>query len=293
MSIDNFVIISRLLRSDEYWLNARPTYQSIFFAILLRMAFYETEQDNGGKKVKVKPFQLYASLNQLAEWTNKWITKDDVEGALKYFSRCNFLLHEVLHRKSLITITQSDICEQILRKSPLKTPPSLLHDSSMTPPQNKNEKNEKNEKEEQVLHQSASLLGEKVVGLDFVNSEIEQISLKQVAKKPSAKNKKSEVEKISFKDQVFLSQEEYEKLIHFHGEIDTEWMLEKLNNYKKANNKKYVSDYAAIQYWVKEALEKSKCSSGFSTQSHSQIGDSRRTKDIEGKPVESPFKGRF
>lgn len=49
---------------------------------------------------------------------------------------------------------------------------------------------------------------------------------------------------------VLLSENEYNKLINQYGEEFTHKCIEKLNNYKGANGKKYKSDYLAILNWV-------------------------------------------
>jgi len=56
-------------------------------------------------------------------------------------------------------------------------------------------------------------------------------------------------------DCVFLTENEYQKLIEKEGEIITTKAIEILNNYKMSSGKKYKSDYHAILSWV---LEKAK-----------------------------------
>lgn len=68
-------------------------------------------------------------------------------------------------------------------------------------------------------------------------------------------NKKKSIPKIKFAEFVSLSQEEYDKLLSSHGEEKTKRMIEILDNYKGANNKKYASDYRAILNWVVKRVE--------------------------------------
>ncbi|MBH0176250.1 DUF4373 domain-containing protein [Fictibacillus sp. 23RED33] len=53
-----------------------------------------------------------------------------------------------------------------------------------------------------------------------------------------------------FREYVNLTQEEYDRLIEEHGKDLTEMMLDELDNYKGANNKKYSDDNRAIRNWV-------------------------------------------
>ena len=68
-------------------------------------------------------------------------------------------------------------------------------------------------------------------------------------------NKKDSIPKIKFADFVSLTQEEYDKLVTAHGEEKAKRMIEILDNYKGANNKKYASDYRAILNWVVKRVE--------------------------------------
>ena len=66
---------------------------------------------------------------------------------------------------------------------------------------------------------------------------------------------KVKIKKIHYAEFVTLSQEEYDKLISSHGEEKTKRMIDILDNYKGANNKKYASDYRAILNWVVKRVE--------------------------------------
>jgi hypothetical protein len=52
------------------------------------------------------------------------------------------------------------------------------------------------------------------------------------------------------RENVSLLDEEIEKLVSVHGKEKTDWMFDKLNNYKIASGRKYRSDYHAILQWV-------------------------------------------
>jgi len=64
--------------------------------------------------------------------------------------------------------------------------------------------------------------------------------------------------KNKIKEFVFLSESEINKLNEEFASHEVEWMLNKLNDYKASTGKKYKSDYAAINMWVKDAFKKAK-----------------------------------
>jgi hypothetical protein len=64
--------------------------------------------------------------------------------------------------------------------------------------------------------------------------------------------------KVQFAENVSMTNAEYEKLVSTYGEANTTRMVEKLDNYKGANGKKYKSDYRAILNWVADEITKSK-----------------------------------
>jgi hypothetical protein len=64
--------------------------------------------------------------------------------------------------------------------------------------------------------------------------------------------------KNKIKEFVFLSESELNKLNEDFASHEVEWMLNKLNDYKASTGKKYKSDYAAINMWVKDAFKKAK-----------------------------------
>jgi|GEM_PF-863356 len=61
--------------------------------------------------------------------------------------------------------------------------------------------------------------------------------------------------KIAYAENVSMTEVEYQKLIDRHGQEATDWMIEKLDNYKGSNGKKYRNDYRAILNWVVEKYQ--------------------------------------
>ena len=69
------------------------------------------------------------------------------------------------------------------------------------------------------------------------------------------KDKEKEKDKKAYAPGVFLTTDEYAKLVREFGEQATRRMTGKLSAYKSANGKKYKSDYGAIRSWVVEACK--------------------------------------
>jgi hypothetical protein len=67
----------------------------------------------------------------------------------------------------------------------------------------------------------------------------------------SSNNKKQ------YRENVLLTDVEYDTLFQKHGKAFVEKCLDKLSSYKLANGKTYKSDYGAINQWVVEAVQKS------------------------------------
>ena len=65
---------------------------------------------------------------------------------------------------------------------------------------------------------------------------------------------KNDKNKKKYKDSVFLTKEEHEKLVHRYGDTQTRQLIDKLDLHKGANGKTYKSDYKAILNWVVKAI---------------------------------------
>lgn len=76
---------------------------------------------------------------------------------------------------------------------------------------------------------------------------------------PTSNEKKSYPnEKISFADNVSMTETEYQALIERYGKDDTEKLIDILDNYKGEKGKRYKSDYRAILNWCVKRLEEDK-----------------------------------
>ena len=62
--------------------------------------------------------------------------------------------------------------------------------------------------------------------------------------------------KKEYAERVFLSENEFEKLVENYGQKLTNLFLDKISNYKTSTNRKYLSDYRAILNWVVDEILK-------------------------------------
>lgn len=62
-------------------------------------------------------------------------------------------------------------------------------------------------------------------------------------------------EKNRYRDNVSLTEKEYNKLIEKYGNNNIDKILDKLSSYKQAHGKRYKSDYGAINTWVIDSLK--------------------------------------
>lgn len=210
-----FISITKELTHKPDWFDARPHHQTVFMAILFRCAFKEIDHNIQGNVIKILPGQLCASFRQIQDWSGKWISKNDVEGAIKYFKRVNFLRQEIRHGKMILTICDSDIYNTLIK-------------SSQTTSQ------------KQVRHKSD------------IKEQGEQ------GKQEKEKIKKEKIEKIAFKDNVLMTQDEYEKLVKDHGKDKIEDFIDRLSIYKHSTGKRYHSSYHTILGWIRKEKDEFK-----------------------------------
>lgn len=76
-------------------------------------------------------------------------------------------------------------------------------------------------------------------------------------KEKNKEKEKKKKEKKEYAEAVTMTEDEYNKLMSDYGEDCTTWCIDKLNNYKLSNGKRYKSDYRTILNWVIDEYRKS------------------------------------
>ena len=154
-----FIKIPRSLLTDDSWKSLPYTYRHVFLTILEHVSFKETTQDDFGVNVKVKPGQLLITQRRLEELCNEPdIDRSLIQRAYKKFFQLGFSIQETIHKKTLITITRTDICELI---DPKFNPNSI---------QTRSIKEECKERKEDKRPPTNQSLPSKVVGMEVGQS---------------------------------------------------------------------------------------------------------------------------
>lgn len=168
-------------------------------------------------EVEIKRGQLVTSRKKIAsEWfqNDKDVSEMKIRTCLDKLERIGFLTKSSTSDYTLITVLNYEV-----------------YQGSDT---------DDNQEDNQVLTKSQPSLNQAIT----TNKNDKNV-------KNDKKNiKKDIIPKIDFAEFVKLTQNEFDKLVEIHGEDRTKRMIEILDNYKGANNKKYASDYRAILNWV-------------------------------------------
>lgn len=87
---------------------------------------------------------------------------------------------------------------------------------------------------------------------NYTNQVTNQVSNQELTKLQPTPNHKQECknEKNVYKEFVYLTNQEYEKLISAHGEAVTKEYIHKLNNYIGSTGKRYKSHYHTMLNWL-------------------------------------------
>lgn len=282
-----FVCLAKELGENSDWYDARPAHQTVFMTILLRCAFKEMNHNIQGNSIRIFPGQLCTTIRKLTEWCGKWISKNDVEGSIKYFSKVNFLRQEVRHGKTLITITQPDICKYFKKSNQTTSQTQVRQESDRSQTQ----KNKENKEKKENIYPTASdddgqkmaVNGDKIFPLNFNEDLTQSLSdsnnflikapqaqhntsyqtdyqteddyqTQKIEKNPDEVKKKKKSNKspspkeegkpkIAFRENILLTQDEYDKLLKNNGKDKLEEMFDMLESYKGQHGKKYKSDY--------------------------------------------------
>lgn len=111
-----YIRIPRSLVDDPYYLAASVFHKQVLLTIIKLACWRPYEFNDNGNTINLEPGQLCISMRELTKKCGKGITKNHVEGALKYFEKQRevrqevrqTIRHEVRHKKTIITITDQD-----------------------------------------------------------------------------------------------------------------------------------------------------------------------------------------
>lgn len=107
----SYIRLPRSFLKDPLWINLKPIHQYVFMVILTHMAYEPYEFDDHGFFIHVQPGQLCISERDFQTLCGKHISRIQIQRSYQKLRGCHFLSLEVRHRKTLITVIRSDICE--------------------------------------------------------------------------------------------------------------------------------------------------------------------------------------
>lgn len=260
---EGFIKLPRSLEKNLYWVDARPTHIRIFLAILSHSTFEKKEYNIQGNIITLEPLQLCATIRQILDWSGKWVSKNDVEGAIKYFKKVKFLRQEIRHGKTILTICNKEICEEFEKTSQTTSQTEVRHkverreykykDSSKDSSLYFAESNKSDSQKEKIF-------------FDFENKDWSGIQ-----------------------DSDLYRWKETYPAISISIELNKmrEWCLSETNARSKKLWRKFING------WLNRANEKAVnfAAAKSSFKSNNQVD--RRTKNPDGSPVSSPYDGAF
>ncbi len=127
--MEGFIKLPRALEEHPAWTDARLAHKAIFMTILQRTTFKKTTHNVNGNLFDLEPGQLCASIRNIAKWSGKDATRDDVVGTIKYFIKVKFLRQQVRQGKTVLTICDPMLYESITNLSPTAIPTDLRQTS--------------------------------------------------------------------------------------------------------------------------------------------------------------------
>ncbi len=222
MSNYGFIKLPRSLLDDPIWKSFSLEYRAIFLAIIFNAAFCEMELDDFGTKTLIRPGQLLMTERQLIE--EAFPPTNDSKKISKYKSACHRALKKFAsvgfsnHKTNHKKTIHTILREDILELIEPNFEPNSNQTRTKLEPQKKKEKKEKKEKN--------------------INSNSPEISLIEKAK------------------QVFVSEDDHQKLLLAHGEEFTQACYIRLSEWKveqpESKQNKF-SDVGKIKRWVIKA----------------------------------------
>ncbi len=208
---NNYIKYSRDLHNHPVFKSFSYDYRHIFLTILINAAFKPISLNDHGVIIDLQPGQLMTTIRDLVRLCDEpTIDRSKVARALSMFEKCQFSRQETRHKKTIITITLSNVYEKQKNEIETTIETKSRQDRDKIETEKKNEKNDKND-----------------------------IEIKE-------KIKKEKISKIKFRDFVELTQEEHDKTKELYKEKFEE-ALDYLDSYKGSSGKKYDSDFHAMK----------------------------------------------
>lgn len=157
-SVENsgYFIIPRVVTSDPRYQGARLKYQKVLLALFENAAFSPTTHAIGTEIIQIQIGQFCVSERRLVEICNEGVKfkedlvdKNIVHRAVHFWSKCQIVRQEVIHDKTLLTITVPEFYERTKKRSEPGSEPKVN--------QNRTTKEEdKEDKEDNISREKGS-----------------------------------------------------------------------------------------------------------------------------------------
>jgi hypothetical protein len=141
MSNLGFIKIPRSLLRDPLWIDLPSSYKEVFFVILENVYYKPTRFDDHGHLIDLMPGQICISERELLKRCGKFVTRIEVQRAIKRLSCVGYLSQEVRHKKSILTITYSEFYESIKNENAPTSEPNLSQTRAIKEERKKDKKN--------------------------------------------------------------------------------------------------------------------------------------------------------
>lgn len=112
MENSGYFIIPRIVTTDPRYKSARIKYQKVLHILFENAAYAATTHAIGTETINIAIGQLCITVRKFAELCNEgvkfkddFVDKNTIERASHFWARCGFVRQEVIHDKTLLTIT--------------------------------------------------------------------------------------------------------------------------------------------------------------------------------------------
>jgi len=215
---NGYFIIPRSVTSDPRYKTARLKYQKVLFVLFEHVAFAPTTHAIGHKIINIRVGQLCITSRHLVKLCNEdvkfeedLVDKNIIDRAIAFFEKCGFVSQEVIHRKSIITITVPAFYDRFKNTSEPRSEPKVSQKRA-------NKEEEKEDKDKKNHPHTPSFFD-------------------------SAKSDDSTIDDLS----SILKKEEIAELVEKHG--SREKVLETLRSFRESGQKVRTSLKSTLLAW--------------------------------------------
>jgi len=211
MASSGWVKLWRKLLDSDMYAELNSKQRDVMIQCLLLANHKEKEWEWNGEIQKCEPGQFKTSLDSLRKHCSNDVSIRNIRTTLLKLEKWGFLTNKSTKTGRIITV-----CNWL-------------------------------------IHQNKDDITDKDIDKQLTKSR--QTADKQLTTNKNVKNvkndkKKESTPKIKYSEYVLMREVDYKTLVKKYGEGNTRKFIEKLDNYKGANGKKYKDDYRAILNWV-------------------------------------------